>query len=181
MKKIKISIAGLITLVTLSSYITAQNTPIRQEKPILSDNIGNLFICPVSGEKREIAKDTPRLKYNDKTYYFCCTNCLEKFRKETDKYIKGNDENSLIGNKLICPVMKTDFTLKADSPKTEYKGKTYYFCCPDCVEKFKKEPNKYITNASKTKKICKHCGKEEDKNKSKKCGKCPEHEKMMVN
>ncbi len=180
MKKIKILIASLITLATLNSYIKAQNINNQREKTELSYNIGNLFICPVSGEKIEINKDTPRLKYNDKTYYFCCTKCLEQFKKETDKYLKGSDENSLIGNKLICPVMKTEFVLKADSPKIEYKGKSYYFCCPDCVEKFKKDPNKYIVKTSKTKNI-KHCGKEEDKNKSKKCGKCPEHEKMMTN
>lgn len=25
----------------------------------------------------------------------------------------------------------------------EYKGKTYYFCCPDCIGKFKQNPEKY--------------------------------------
>jgi len=30
------------------------------------------------------------------------------------------------------------------SPKTEYKGKTYYFCCSTCKEVFKKEPEKYV-------------------------------------
>ncbi len=35
-------------------------------------------------------------------------------------------------------------------PKTaagqhEYKGKTYYFCCKPCLEKFKADPGKYVT------------------------------------
>ena len=28
--------------------------------------------------------------------------------------------------------------------KTEYKGKTVYFCCPDCKPEFEKDPEKYI-------------------------------------
>lgn len=28
--------------------------------------------------------------------------------------------------------------------KTEYKGETYYFCCPPCKESFEKEPEKYV-------------------------------------
>ena len=27
---------------------------------------------------------------------------------------------------------------------TEYKGKKVYFCCSDCIEGFKKNPEKYI-------------------------------------
>lgn len=32
----------------------------------------------------------------------------------------------------------------ATAPKTEYKGKTYYFCCPTCKDVFEKEPEKYM-------------------------------------
>ena len=28
--------------------------------------------------------------------------------------------------------------------KTEYKGKTYYFCAKGCKEKFEKNPEKFI-------------------------------------
>jgi YHS domain-containing protein len=28
---------------------------------------------------------------------------------------------------------------------TEYKGKKVYFCCPGCEDKFKADPEKYIT------------------------------------
>jgi len=30
--------------------------------------------------------------------------------------------------------------------KTEYKGKTYYFCSVGCKAKFEKEPEKYSSN-----------------------------------
>jgi YHS domain-containing protein len=52
--------------------------------------------------------------------------------------------------------MKSEFIPTDKSPKTEYKGKTYYFCCPDCVEKFNKEPEKYLKSMKKGK-MCKEC------------------------
>jgi len=47
-----------------------------------------------------------------------------------------------VGNK-VCPVSgeKIDEKLKATY---EYEGKIYNFCCPACVEEFKKDPEKYI-------------------------------------
>ena len=32
-----------------------------------------------------------------------------------------------------------------------YKGKTYYFCCPQCKPAFDKNPSKVIANAAKGK------------------------------
>jgi len=47
-----------------------------------------------------------------------------------------------VGNK-ICPVSgeRIDEKFKATY---EYEGKIYNFCCPACVEEFKKDPQKYI-------------------------------------
>jgi len=42
----------------------------------------------------------------------------------------------------ICPVMKGEAS--KDYSYT-YEGKTYYFCCPSCIEEFKKDPEKYIS------------------------------------
>jgi YHS domain-containing protein len=32
----------------------------------------------------------------------------------------------------------------ASSPKVEHNGKTYYFCCGGCDQKFAKDPEKYL-------------------------------------
>lgn len=45
---------------------------------------------------------------------------------------------------VICPVMGTKMDPAKAYGKTEYKGKTYYFCCAACPELFKKDPEKYI-------------------------------------
>jgi YHS domain-containing protein len=29
--------------------------------------------------------------------------------------------------------------------KLQYQGKTYYFCCEDCLNEFKANPSKYVS------------------------------------
>jgi YHS domain-containing protein len=46
--------------------------------------------------------------------------------------------------KVVCPV-SGETILKSQAKATyEYQGKTYYFCCEGCKEKFVKDPAKYI-------------------------------------
>jgi YHS domain-containing protein len=49
-----------------------------------------------------------------------------------------------VGDKTKCPVSGEEFTVTASSPKVEHKGKTYFFCCPGCDDRFRKNPEKYI-------------------------------------
>ncbi|MBN2482833.1 MAG: YHS domain-containing protein [Candidatus Omnitrophica bacterium] len=42
----------------------------------------------------------------------------------------------------ICPVMGGEAQKEYSYT---YKGKTYYFCCPMCIGKFKEDPEKYIS------------------------------------
>lgn len=49
-----------------------------------------------------------------------------------------------IGDTTRCPVTGEEFIVSANSPKTEYKGDTYYFCCSGCKKKFEENPEKYL-------------------------------------
>lgn len=40
-----------------------------------------------------------------------------------------------------CPVMGNPINKQFVA---EYKGKKVYFCCPDCIEKFKANPEQYV-------------------------------------
>ncbi len=42
---------------------------------------------------------------------------------------------------VVCGMMVDPETAPA---KTEYKGKTYYFCAPGCKVTFEKDPEKYL-------------------------------------
>ncbi|MEK7449147.1 MAG: YHS domain-containing protein [Planctomycetota bacterium] len=64
---------------------------------------------------------------------------------------------SEVGQEVACPVMTTSkFKVKKTTPAIDYQGKTYYFCCGDCLELFKKEPAKYISREHNEHKDDKH-------------------------
>ena len=45
---------------------------------------------------------------------------------------------------VVDVVCKMEIDEKTAKWKSEYKGKTYYFCAPGCKKTFDKEPEKYI-------------------------------------
>ena len=44
----------------------------------------------------------------------------------------------------IDPVCKMNVEEKTAKFRSEYKGKTYYFCAPGCKKAFDTEPEKYL-------------------------------------
>ena len=52
-------------------------------------------------------------------------------------------EDAAPAGKDVCPVSGEEIG-KGTNITYEYKGKTYRFCCLDCLEAFKKDPEKYI-------------------------------------
>lgn len=56
---------------------------------------------------------------------------------------KSFDKPPAVGTKATCPVMVDEFTVKKDTPRSEYKGRHYVFCCPACKPKFDANPEKY--------------------------------------
>jgi YHS domain-containing protein len=43
------------------------------------------------------------------------------------------------------PVCGMDVDEKRAAGKSEYQGRTYYFCSPGCKQAFDKEPQKYLS------------------------------------
>lgn len=69
----------------------------------------------------------------------------------------------------VCPVSGETFTPDASSPRSEYNGKTYVFCCGGCKKKFDADPGKFAAapapakaaDAGAAKAPCGHdCGKD---------------------
>ncbi len=58
---------------------------------------------------------------------------------------------------LVCPVTHEKIaSVKAAVGHSVYKGKTYYFCCPDCKPKFDKNPAAYVKSVSAGSKTSAH-------------------------
>ena len=48
------------------------------------------------------------------------------------------------------PVCGMDVQPEQAAGQSEYQGRTFYFCCPVCKEKFDKEPQRYAQPESAT-------------------------------
>jgi len=96
---------------------------------------------PVCGMKVKMTPGALKYDYEGKTYYFCNPHCLERFRQDPERYLQGGKEDGLTARDPVCgmTVMVTP-----DALHFEHQGKTYYFCNPRCLERFRQDPEKYL-------------------------------------
>jgi YHS domain-containing protein len=113
--------------------------------------VGDLTKCPVSGKTFTIAADSASAEHEGGTYYVCCAGCVDKFSADpagylakateapevSDANVLPNDGTRQVGDVTKCPTSGETFTVKADSPKYEADGKTVWFCCEGCIDKYK--------------------------------------------
>lgn len=66
----------------------AQETQVNKQASVQAVDVGNK-ICPVSGEKID---EKATYEYQGKIYHFCCSSCIEDFKKDPEKYIKKVEE-----------------------------------------------------------------------------------------
>lgn len=117
--------------------------------------------CPVMGGA--INKDI-HVEHEGKNVYFCCQACVDQFKADPAKYLDklpqfqdmaetagaavegagSTAQATLAGltDQKICPIMGNPINT---SIYVEHEGKKVYFCCAGCIEKFKAEPEKYIS------------------------------------
>lgn len=127
--------------------------------------------CPVMGEKFKPTKDSEFSVVNGKKVYFCCPGCKGKFDKDPAKYLgaapaapAAAPAAPAAAGEVTCQVSGEKFVPTADSPKSEYQGKTYTFCCAGCKKKFDAEPAKFAGQPAPAKPDCKgDCGDCDDK------------------
>ncbi len=50
-----------------------------------------------------------------------------------------------MAEKVKDPVCGMEIEIQQAAAKTEYQGKTYYFCSPGCKTAFEKDPKKYVS------------------------------------
>ncbi len=63
----------------------------------------------------------------------------------TKKYILFATDCYAVINMAIDPVCKMEVDEASAKWKTEYRGKTYYFCAPGCKTAFEADPEKYLS------------------------------------
>lgn len=54
------------------------------------------------------------------------------------------DSPPAVGTQAHCPVMGHDFTVTAESLRSEHNGRHYVFCCAACKPRFDENPGQFI-------------------------------------
>jgi P-type Cu+ transporter len=120
-----------------------------------------MAIDPICGMTVDPATAAGRYEYKGHTYYFCAASCLDTFKADPEKAL-GTRSSGLIslGKKKPLPMMPGSsaaepmhidpvcgMTVKADTAAGSHvhEGKTYYFCAPGCLAKFRDNPSFYLT------------------------------------
>ena len=110
-------------------------------------------------------------QFQSQDYYFCSERCLTQFTQQPEQYLQtkqtvssccSSQEKLAVEEKKsgccdgthpssaqsseIDPVCGMSVDTATDL-KTEYQTKTYYFCNPSCLEKFKGDPEFYLIPA----------------------------------
>ncbi|MDP3841564.1 MAG: heavy metal translocating P-type ATPase [Oxalobacteraceae bacterium] len=125
------------------------------------------LIDPVCGMTVS-AKPDRAIVHDGRTYYFCSTRCMDKFRSDPHAYMHqtaaaapaGQSAAGCCGHDHGAPV-----ALAADQPhidpvcgmqaaadpakSVEHAGTTYYFCSAHCVAKFRADPEQYLKPRAK--------------------------------
>ena len=77
-------------------------------------------------------------EHHGTTYYFCGKSCLERFRKDPDKYLAAETETA------VDPVCGMTVSPATAAGHHEHQGTTYYFCSKGCLERFREDPDRYL-------------------------------------
>jgi len=96
-------------------------------------------LCPVTGDKID---KKHYIDYQGQRVYFCRPDCKSKFSKDPQKYMKKIADSKVVLQSVQknCPVTGKPVNRNNFA---DYKGRRIYFCSPDCVKSFHKEPEKY--------------------------------------
>jgi len=95
-----------------------------------------------------------------KTYYFCCSRCAERFKSSPQEYLNRAIPSGLVtlgmpsSPKMTQALQSTDPVCGMSvDPATvkfaaEHEGKQFQFCGRSCLEKFKADPEQYLSKSA---------------------------------
>jgi YHS domain-containing protein len=102
------------------------------QEPAKKKAVTNLK-CPVM---QSDVSEKQRTEYKGQYVYFCCDGCKGVFTEDPEKHIANlsKEDQEAIKPNTTCPMTKEPIN---KSLSLDHEGKKVYFCCEECVEKFK--------------------------------------------
>lgn len=119
-------------------------------------------IDPICGMTVDPATAAGHYDFKGVTYYFCATSCLEKFKADPERALQpppaglinpGGKKSlpmmspapSVSGAGHLDPVCGMTVQPQSAAGSHVHDGRTYYFCSPGCLAKFRDDPAYYLT------------------------------------
>jgi len=114
---------------------------------------------PVCGMTVDPSAAKGQVEHTGKTYYFCSPHCVTKFQQDPEQYLQkaapaSNSDLVTLGMskpaqpsaaRVKDPVCGMDVDPTTARYHLEHAGKTYYFCCGGCLEKFRADPDRDLS------------------------------------
>ncbi|HLZ35433.1 MAG TPA: heavy metal translocating P-type ATPase [Nitrospira sp.] len=121
-----------------------------------------MAIDPICGMTVDPATAAGSYAYRGVTYYFCAASCLDKFKANPERALQPassgliklggkqslammNPASPVDGAGQIDPVCGMTVRPESAAGSHVHDGKTYYFCSPGCLAKFRGDPTFYLT------------------------------------
>lgn len=118
-----------------------------------------MAIDPICGMTVDPAQAAGSYDYKNTTYYFCATSCLERFRADPEKALTKKPLNLITMPALRKPLPMMQPASRGEidpvcgmtvQPATAagsftYRDRTHYFCAVRCLDKFRADPEYYLT------------------------------------
>jgi Cu+-exporting ATPase len=123
-----------------------------------------MAIDPICGMTVDPAHAAGRYDHDGKTYYFCAGSCLERFRADPEAALRRKPLPLMAASSVspsspsrkplpmmsvskgeIDPVCGMTVQPATAAGSYQYSGKTYYFCAARCLDKFRGDPEYYLT------------------------------------
>ena len=127
------------------------------------DSAAAKYTDPVCG--MQVSKNPEKMaRFQGVAYYFCSPSCVNKFNASPGTYIKAKKVigmGSVGGSNAASTAMVSDPQGSHQDPVCgmsvneqsqhhySHAGKTYYFCCVSCRDKFAKDPSAWLDPAKR--------------------------------
>jgi Cu+-exporting ATPase len=139
-----------------------------------SVNLQSSHVDPVCKMHVIEGREAGKWEYKGTTYYFCNSGCLKRFQADPERFLSqprsevrmqnaevrtagpgatakdaksaesGQDIPPLAPVSHIDPVCKMVVREGSEAGKWDYKGTTYFFCNPNCLKRFRADPERFL-------------------------------------
>ena len=133
------------------------------------------FIDPICGMAVDPATAAGSFKHEGTTYYFCSKGCLQEFITKTQgvpasgfdgigrkskETVEHGEMKATRASEFIDPVCGMSVVPETAAGKYDFDSKTYYFCSPGCLNKFKQNPASFLEKEREEKAVAESEGVE---------------------